>query len=118
MLAFQQQGVTMSSKLRTAAFVISAMMMPFAAGAADNTSMGDSKPVRAVKDSVITAKVKSKLAAEREGYTKSVSVKTTSAGVVTLTGTALTKEEADKAESIAKSTEGVTSVVNNIKITK
>lgn len=109
----------MSSKLRTAAFVISALIVPFAASAADTgTTMGDSKPVRAVKDTVITAKVKSKLAAEREGYTKSVSVKTTSAGVVTLSGSVLTKEEADKAEAIAKDTEGVTSVVNNIKITK
>ncbi len=108
----------MSSKLRTAAFVISAMMLPFAASAADSGSTPDSKPVRAVKDSVITTKVKSKLASEREGYTKSVHVKTTSSGVVTLTGTALTKEEADKAESIAKDTEGVTSVVNKIKVVK
>ena len=109
----------MSSKLRTAIFVVSAAVAaPFAANAADtSTPMSESKPVRAVKDSVITAKVKSKLAAEHEGYTKSVSVKTTAAGVVTLTGTALTKDEADKAETIAKSTDGVTSVVNNIKVT-
>ncbi len=108
----------MSSKLRTAIFIVSAAVAaPFAASAADSTPMSESKPVRAVKDSVITAKVKSKLAAEHEGYTKSVSVKTTAAGVVTLTGTALTKEEADKAETIAKSTDGVTSVINNIKVT-
>ncbi|HEY4317943.1 MAG TPA: BON domain-containing protein [Herbaspirillum sp.] len=115
----------MSSKLRTAAFVISALMVPFAAQAADsgtgntgNTSTGDSKPVRAIKDSAITAKVKAKLAEARAGYTKSVHVKTTSAGVVTLTGTALTKDEADQAAAIAKDTDGVTSVVNKIKVTK
>jgi hyperosmotically inducible protein len=111
----------MSSKLRTAAFVISALMVPFAASAADSastTSTADSKPVRAVKDSVITTKVKAKLAEARAGYTKSVHVKTTPAGVVTLTGTALTKDESDQAAAIAKDTEGVTKVVNNIKITK
>jgi hyperosmotically inducible protein len=116
----------MSSKLRTAAFVISALMVPFAAHAdntttspgATQTSTGDSKPVRAVKDSAITTKVKAKLAEARAGYTKSVHVKTTSAGVVTLTGTALTKDEADQAAAIAKDTDGVTSVVNKIKVTK
>ncbi|RXZ38294.1 BON domain-containing protein [Oxalobacteraceae bacterium CAVE-383] len=109
----------MSSKLRTAAFVIGTLMVPFAAHAADSTtSTGESKPVRAIKDSAITTKVKAKLAEERAGYTKSVHVKTTPDGVVTLTGTALTKDEADKAAAIAKSTDGVTSVVNNIKVTK
>jgi hyperosmotically inducible protein len=112
----------MSSKLRTAAFVISTLMVPFAASAADSTgttsSTADSKPVRAVKDSVITTKVKAKLAEARAGYTKSVHVKTTPSGVVTLTGTALTKDESDQAATIAKDTEGVTKVVNNIKITK
>jgi hyperosmotically inducible protein len=109
----------MSSKLRTAAFVISALMIPLAASAADNTaSNGDSKPVTAVKDSTITTKVKAKLAEARAGYTKSVHVKTTHTGVVTLTGTALTKDESDKAAAIAKDTDGVTSVVNHIKIVK
>ncbi|MDB5777523.1 MAG: hypothetical protein JWP38_3656, partial [Herbaspirillum sp.] len=100
------------------AFVISALMIPAVASAADSGSTPDSKPVRAVKDSAITVKVKSKLAAENAGFTKSVSVKTTSAGVVTLTGSVLTKEESNRAEAIAKDTEGVTSVVNNIKVTK
>jgi hyperosmotically inducible protein len=94
-------------------------MVPFAAHAADSTtSAGDSKAVRAMKDTAITAKVKTNLAEARAGYTKSVHVKTTPAGVVTLTGTALTKDEADQAASIAKGTEGVTSVVNEIKVTK
>lgn len=109
----------MTSKLRTAAFVLSVMMAPLAAHAADSTtSTGDSKAVQSVKDAAITTKVKAKLAAERAGYTKSVHVNTSSSGVVTLTGTALTKSEADQAAAIAKGTEGVTSVVNDIKITK
>ena len=109
----------MSSKLRTAAFVISALMAPLAVHAADSTtSTSDSKPVQAMKDTAITAKVKAKLAEARSGYTKSLHVKTTPAGVVTLTGTALTKDEADQAVAIAKGTDGVTSVVNDIKITK
>jgi hyperosmotically inducible protein len=109
----------MTSKLRAAAFVISALMIPFAAGAADSTtSTGDSKPVRAVKDSAITTKIKAKLAEARAGYTKSIHVKTTSAGVVTLTGSALSREDSNKVAAIAKDTDGVTSVVNKIKITK
>jgi hyperosmotically inducible periplasmic protein len=110
----------MSSKLRTAAFIISALMMPLAASAADTTAAnnGDSKPVAAMKDTALTAKVKAKLAEARAGYTKSVHVKTTPEGVVTLTGTALTKDDADQAVTIAKGTDGVKSVVNKIKITK
>ena len=110
----------MSSKLRIAAFVISALMVPLAASAADTTAAnnGDSKAVAAVKDTAVTTKVKAKLAAARAGYTKSVHVKTTPEGVVTLTGTALTKDEADQAATIAKGTDGVTSVINKIKVTK
>ena len=37
---------------------------------------------------------------------------------MTATGTALTKDESDQAATIAKDTDGVTSVVNKIKITK
>ena len=40
----------------------------------------------------------------------------TEKGVVKLTGTAKSKEEADKAESIAKSVKGVVSVKNEIKV--
>jgi hyperosmotically inducible protein len=69
-----------------------------------------------VKDSVITTKVKSKLAAKHMSTLTHVRVDTDENGVVWLSGTAPTKDARDLAGMIAKDTDGVTSVTNNIEI--
>jgi len=102
------------NKLTAAAIAVAVIAVPFAAANAAESHMSDSKPVKAVKDSYITTKVKSKLASERDGFTKGVSVKTTDAGAVTLSGNVSTKEQSDRAEAIARGTEGVTSVTNSL----
>ena len=75
-----------------------------------------SSPKAFVKDSVITTKIKAKLAGEKLASAAHTKVDTNKNGIVTLSGTAKTQEEADKAVSIARGVEGVVTVENNIKI--
>lgn len=69
-----------------------------------------------VKDSVITTKVKTKLAAKHMSTLTNVTVDTDADGVVWLSGTAPTKDAKDLAEMIAKDTDGVKAVHNKIKV--
>jgi hyperosmotically inducible protein len=67
-----------------------------------------------VKDSAITTKVKAKLAAKHLSTLTRVKVDTDADGVVWLSGRAPTKDASDLAAMIAKNTEGVNSVHNDI----
>jgi hyperosmotically inducible protein len=69
-----------------------------------------------VKDSVITTKVKSKLAAKHLTTLTKIKVDTDANGVVWLSGRAPTQDAVDMAGMIAKDTEGVKSVHNDIAI--
>ncbi|MDP9084153.1 MAG: BON domain-containing protein [Pseudomonadota bacterium] len=69
-----------------------------------------------VKDSVITGKVKAKLAAKHMFTLTNIKVDTDNQGVVWLSGKAPTKDASDLAALIAKDTEGVTSVHNKIEV--
>lgn len=71
-----------------------------------------------VKDSVITTKVKSKLAEKHMATLTNIKVNTDSHGVVWLSGKAPTKDASDLAAMIAKDTDGVTSVHNQIVVTE
>ena len=107
----------MNTKLLAACFVAGALLAPVVALAADGDA--DRKnPVAFVKDSAITTKIKTKLAAEKMRSLTHVSVDTDRNGMVVLSGTATTQEGVDKAGAIARDTEGVTSVQNNIKVKK
>lgn len=64
-------------------------------------------------DSAVTAKVKSKLAADSQTSAIKIGVET-KAGVVTLTGTVPTDTEKSKAGMLAKNTDGVKNVQNEI----
>ena len=81
----------------------------------DATSTG-SHAAAYVKDSAITTKVKTKLAAEHLTSLGHIHVDTDKNGVVWLSGNAKTEEAAHKAVSIARHTEGVKAVHNNITI--
>lgn len=67
-----------------------------------------------VKDSVITTKIKTKLAAEKASTLATIHVDTDAEGVVYLTGTAKSEADIAKATEIAKGTEGVKSVTNKV----
>jgi hyperosmotically inducible protein len=107
----------MKAKLATSCFIISTLLAPVAAYADDRDS-DRTHPMTFVKDSAITVKVKAKLADEKMISLAHIMVDTDSKGAVVLSGTVRTQEEADKAVSIARGTEGVTSVKNKLKIKK
>lgn len=107
----------MKYKLATTCFVIGSVLAPVAVYAADSDT-DRSKPTRFVKDSVITTKIKTKLAAEHLGSATHIKVDTDRNGVVWMTGTANNQEEVDKALAIARDTEGVKSVNSHIKVHK
>lgn len=73
-----------------------------------------SHPGTFVKDSVITTKVKSKLAAKHMSTLTNIKVDTDANGAVWLSGKAPTKDAKDLAAMVAKDTDGVTSVHNDI----
>ena len=107
----------MKTELATICLVIGTLMTPFAVRAAD-ADADRKNPVAFVKDSVITTKVKTKLAAEKMSNLAKIHVDTDSNGMVVLSGNARTQEAADKAVELARATEGVTSVRSTIKIKK
>jgi hyperosmotically inducible protein len=84
---------------------------------ADDAGMAsDSSSHHFVKDSVITTKVKSKLAAKHLTTLTRIKVDTDKDGVVWLSGRAPTQDAVDMATMIAKDTDGVTSVHNGVAI--
>lgn len=112
----------MNVKLATAVFVAGAMLVPAATWAAG--SPGAPAPESgsmmnqvkgAVSDTAITAKVKAKLASDRDMHGNDITV-STEHGAVNLGGSAKSEQDAQKAADIAKATEGVASVNNDIKV--
>jgi hyperosmotically inducible protein len=109
------EGLPVTTQFLTAGLIIASLLCPIAVRAADADS-DRSHPGAFVKDSVITTKVKAKLAAEKMRSLIHVGVDTDSNGMVVLSGNVRTQEVADKAVSIARDTEGVTSVQSHITI--
>ena len=109
----------MKYRLATACFVIGAALGPVAAYAEDTNRDQDRKnPAIFVKDSAITTKIKTKLAAENLASLKDIKVDTDQNGIVWMSGTVKSQSEADRALSIARSTEGVKSVKSELKVQK
>ncbi len=107
----------MKIKLATICFAIATVLAPVVAHAADGDS-DRSHPVEFVKDSVITTKVKAKLADQKLSSLIHMQVDTDAKGAVSLSGTVRNQAEADTAVSIARGTEGVTSVTSNLTVSK
>ena len=97
--------------------IVGTLLVPYAGYAADSDK-DRSSPKAFVKDSVITAKVKTRLAEEKLASLMHIRVDTDDKGVVYLSGTAKNGAEVKKAGEIARGVEGVVSVKNNIKIAK
>ena len=105
----------MNTKVIGVCLIAGALMLPAAAYSADSDS-DRSSPKAFVKDSVITTKIKAKLAKAKMSSIVHISVDTDKMGVVSLNGTTRTQADMDKAVSIARGVKGVTSVQNNIQI--
>src|SRR5215467_10998837 len=97
--------VTMAS----AAFAAACMLAGTAVYAQD-VDAGRSQPKAFVKDSVITTKIKSKLAAEHITSLGRKRVDTDADGVVYLSGSAHSKDAINRALEIARDTDGVRGV--------
>ena len=105
----------MNTKLAACFLVAGTLMLPLAGYSADGDK-DRSSPTAFVKDSVITTKIKAKLAEEKMSSLVKISVDTDAKGAVSLSGTAANQAAIDKAVALARGTEGVTSVKNDIKI--
>ena len=75
-------------------------------------------PTVFVKDSAITTKIKTKLAADHLTSLGRITVDTDKEGVVWMSGSARTQEAVDQAVAIARETEGVKSVHSDLKVKK
>ncbi len=67
-------------------------------------------------EAALTSKIKAKLATQYYSSTSHIQVKTDADGIVWLTGTATTSDACSLAAEIAKNTDGVTVVHNEIHI--
>lgn len=105
----------MKIKHATICLVIGSLLAPIAAFSQERHD-DRSHPMTWVKDSVVTTKIKAKLAADHPGSMKHIQVDTDRDGVVWLTGTANNQAEIDAAISTARNTEGVKSVWSDLKI--
>jgi hyperosmotically inducible periplasmic protein len=106
-------------KMTTAiASVAFATLLGSAVVVAQDSDTDRSHPKVFVQDSKITSEIKTKLAAEHMTSLGHIHVDTDKDGVVWLSGSARSQADIDKAVSIAKATEHVKSVHNEIKIKK
>jgi hyperosmotically inducible protein len=83
---------------------------------ADDSGAAPDSSHHFVKDSVITTKVKSKLAEKHLTTLTRIKVDTDENGVVWLSGRAPNQDAVDLATEIAKGTEGVTAVHNGVAV--
>jgi hyperosmotically inducible protein len=93
--------------------VAGALMLPIVGYAADSDSSSASA---FVKDSVITTQIKADLAEAKLSTLVNIGVDTDNNGMVVLSGTAPSRNAADRAVSIARAVKGVTSVQSHIRI--
>ncbi len=106
----------MKTKLVTTYLIASLALAPLAAIASEDADVDRAQPGTFVKDSAITTKIKAKLAAEHLTSLGRIQVDTDANGIVWLSGTAVSQTEIDKAVMIARNTEGVVTVKNDLKV--
>lgn len=99
---------------RIVACVLAASLLAPVISVAQDSDTDRSHPAQFVKDSAITTAIKTKLAADHLSSLGRLKVDTDKDGVVYLSGTAKTREEADRAVEIARGTDGVVRVKNHI----
>lgn len=108
----------MKTKLAITVLAFSAALLPVISFAGEDADVDRGHPAAFVKDSVITTKIKTKLAADHATSMGRIHVDTDANGVVWLSGSARTQADVDKAVSVAKGTEGVVSVKSSLEVKK
>ena len=106
----------MKTLSKVAGALLVSVLVLGAAGCAENSNRrGIDQTGEVVSDSWITTKVKTDLIADKQVSGHEIHVKTVD-GVVTLSGTADSQAEIDRAVQDANQVKGVKSVVNNIQV--
>ncbi len=108
----------MKISLAPSIVAFSMLIGPVVSLAAEDSDADRARPAAFVKDSAITAKIKTKLAAEHITSLGRIHVDTDKNGVVWLSGTARSQEAIDKAVSIARATEHVKAVHSDLTVRK
>lgn len=103
----------MNTKFIVTALMTGALLGPGLGFAAD-TDADTSHPGHFIKDSAITTAIKTKLAADHISSLTRIKVDTDMDGVVWLSGATKTQAAAERAVEIARSTDGVVRVKNDI----
>jgi hyperosmotically inducible periplasmic protein len=106
----------MKKQLAMTCVVFGALLGSAAASAGDDTKAVGTSTAVFVKDSAITTKIKTKLAADHLTSLGRIHVDTDENGIVWLTGTARSQEAIAQAVSIARNTEHVKSVHNELTV--
>jgi hyperosmotically inducible periplasmic protein len=106
----------MKTKLAVSCVLFGALLGSAAAMAGDDTTAVGNSATVFVKDSAITTKIKTKLAADHLTSLGRIHVDTDENGIVWLTGTARSQEAIAKAVSLARDTEHVKSVHNDLTV--
>ncbi len=106
----------MKTKLALTCVLFGALLGSAAAMAGDDTAAVGNSATVFVKDSAITTKIKTKLAADHLTSLGRIHVDTDENGIVWLTGTARSQEAIAKAVSLARDTEHVKSVHNDLTV--
>lgn len=106
----------MNTKLLITFFIASCVALPIAGHSADDRDNDRSSPKVFVKDSIITTKIKTELAAKKLSSAVHIKVDTDDNGSVLLSGNAKTQAEVNQAETIARGVKGVTTVENRIQV--
>ena len=101
----------MKAKYATILALVAMLLAPLAAHTATTTE----KAKEVVTDAAITTKVKAAFAKDKQVSAIKINVDTDK-GMVKLSGKVKTKEEADKAASIAQGIQGVVSVTNTLEV--
>lgn len=97
--------------------VIGGLVAPLASQAADSGDQDRQAAKIWVKDSVITTKIKTELAASKPTTLAMVHVDTDANGYVQLTGKVDRQADKDRAEALARTVDGVKSVDNKLAVT-
>ena len=106
----------MKTKLAITCLIAGIALAPLAYS--EDTDSDRDHPKAFVADSAITAKIKTALAAQHITSLARIHVDTDAGGNVWLSGSARSQDEINKTISIAKATDGVKSVKNNLTIKK
>ena len=106
----------MKAQVAVSFLTLGLVLAPVAAQAGDAAKPTTTEKAKeGVSDSALTAKIKTAFANDKDVSALKINIDSDK-GTVKLTGNVKSKEEADKAIAIAKATEGVVTVQNNLKV--